>query len=119
MEVLRNMRSRLLSHASVIASQPSYHIKTHLYCTKFSFSSKSNTLVVKPTMKNIKSMRKSSFSKRTVDAVEAYKTIYGNLDIKQRYTWIKCFLFYSTGICDASNCCNLGILPRKRTLSAP
>ena len=85
MEVLRNMRSRLLFHASVTALQASCHVKPHLYFSKLSFSSKNNSLVAKPSLKKIKSMTKSSITKRTVDAVEAYKIIYGNLEIKQRY----------------------------------
>ena len=84
MEVLRKMRSRLLSHASVTASQSSCHLPPQIYCLKFAFSSKSNSLVSKLSMKTNISKKKSSFTKRTVDALEVYKSIYGNLDIKQR-----------------------------------
>jgi hypothetical protein len=86
------MKSRLLTSAAVIsASQVSSFLPLQILSIKKAcFASKTpkpknHSVVVKPSARYLKSITKSALTKKLVDALEAYKLIYNNTDVKARF----------------------------------
>lgn len=82
------MKSRLFTSAVVSASQLSNFLPLRcLSLQKACFASKTpknHSVVVKPSARYLKSITKSTLTKKLVDALEAYKLIYNNIDVKAR-----------------------------------
>lgn len=83
------MKSRLLTSAVISASQLSNFLPLRISpIKKACFASKTpknHSVVVKPSARYLKSITKSALTKKLVDALEAYKLIYNNIDVKARF----------------------------------
>ena len=84
------MISRVFGSALIAACQHQptnlpYRSAAHLHkCAAWALST-SHFFSDGSVRRTRKTKRKSSLTKRVVDAVEAYKEIYGNLEMKHRY----------------------------------
>ena len=83
------MKSRLLTSAVISASQVSHFLPLQILSIKKAcFASKTPknfSVDVKPSARYLKSITKSALTKKLVDALEAYKLIHGNIDVKARF----------------------------------